>query len=323
MNVKGGNAYERGMNRSKRYFQKWFDSTLTREEVNIDGVTQFAVFHDQNQNNNKDLSDDKYVMVENESNMKVGSYIKWRNTTWLVFTDEYKTIPTHKQAKIKESNHVIKWMADGKVSGDGNGYNAFIQNQTLYTLGVSSSGNHAWLVNAKMMMYLPNNAETKAIRIGQRIVIGGAVFQVMFKDYVSREGLINYLLEQDTVSDYDNLDLGVADYFNPDNSDTSKDEPVTGVSKEVVITGTDRAKIGSLLTYEAKVLLDGAETAEGIAEWTIVDTESIVSVEEQNEKSITIRVAKNFQKVGSVINVLGKTADGTIGTKRVNIISPY
>jgi hypothetical protein len=31
----------------------------------------------------------------------------------------------------------------------------------------------------------------------------------------------------------------------------------------------------------------------------------------------------NFQKVGSVITVIGKTADGTIGSKPVNIISPY
>lgn len=324
MQRRGKTSFERQMNSSKRYFQRWFDNTLSREEVDIDGVTQFAVFHDQNQNNNKDLSDDKYIMVENESNMRVGSYVQWRNKHWMVFTDEHKTIPTHKQAKVKESNHNIKWMIDGKVCGDGKGYHAFIQNQTLYTLGVSSSGNHAWLANAKMMMYLPNNPESKSIRIGQRIVIGGAVYQVMFKDYVSREGLINYLLEQDMVStEYDNLELGIADYYPRKNSDTIEETPSSGVEKEVVITGSEKARIGSLVRYDANVLQDGSKTSEGITEWIVVDTESTATVEEQTGEYVTIRIVNNFQKVGTVITVIGKTSDGVTGSKAVKVISPY
>jgi hypothetical protein len=191
MNAKGGSAYDRKLMSASRDFQRWFDSHIGKETVTIDGIEQFAVFQDQNQNNNKDLSDDKYMVVEKTSNVKVGSYVNWRDTLWMVFTDEHKTIPPHKQAKVKETNHRIKWMIGDKICGHGDGYPAFIQNQTLYTLGVSSSGSHAWIVNAKMMMYLPYNEETVAIGIGQRIVIGGAVYQVMFKDYVSREGLIN------------------------------------------------------------------------------------------------------------------------------------
>jgi hypothetical protein len=324
MGVKGKTDKERKMNQATRYFQKWFDGNLAKEEVSIDGVAQDAVFHDQNQNNNKDLSDDKYIMVENKSNMKVGSYVKWREKIWMVFTDEHKTIPTHKQAKIKESNHKIKWKIGDKICNGGEGYNAFIQNQTLYTLGVSSSGNHAWLANAKMMMYLPDNSESRALRIGQRIIIGGAVYQVFFKDYVSREGLINYLLEQDmTSTEYDNLELGIADYYPRNTTDTIEETPSVGVAKEVVIVGAEKARISSLVTYGAKVLQDGAESSEGISEWTVVDTESSITVESQTEESITIRVVNNFKKVGSTITIIGKTSDGTIGSKTVNIISPY
>jgi hypothetical protein len=323
MNAKGGTDFDRKLMSAKRDFQRWFDGSIAKELVTIDGIEQFAIFQDQNQNNNKDLSDDKYMIVENGSNMKVGSYVNWREKIWMVFTDEHKTIPTHKQAKVKESNHRIKWMIGDNICGSGNGYPAFIQNQTLYTLGVSSSGSHAWIVNAKMMMYLPYNEETVGIRIGQRIVIGGAVYQVMFKDYVSREGLINYLLEQDMVAtDRDNLELGVADYYTSKNTDTTIDEP-TGIAKEIIIEGSDKARIGSTLTYEASVFQDGTLLSDGITEWVIADTEAVAHIVEQTEQKVTIRIESNFQKVGSVITIIGKTTDGTIGSKTVNIISPY
>lgn len=327
MLAKGGTAYERRLSSASRDFQNWFDNALGRELVKIDGVEQYAVFQDQNQNNNKDLSDDKYIVVEKTSNIEVGSYVEWRNGIWMVFTDENKTIPTHKQAKVKESNHIIKWMIGDKICGNGAGYNAYIQNQTLYTLGVSTSGNHSWIVNAKMMMYLPNTDESRNIKIGQRIVIGGAIFQVMFKDYVSRKGLINYLLEQDFYAeDRDNLELGIADYYPALNSDTNQEveEPTAPESEKVVtISGADKARIGSTLKFEASVFQDGTALSEGITEWTIADTEAVATVVEQTDKYITIRIVNNFQKVGSIITVIGKTADGTIGSKPVNIISPY
>ncbi len=323
MKSKGLSNYDRKLMQKSRSFQKWFDSSLANEIVHIDGIEQNAVFQDVNQNNNKDLSDDKYVVVENSSNMRVGSYISWRNTTWIVFTDEHKTIPTHKQAKIKESNHSIKWMVGNNVSGNGNGYPAFIQNQTLYTLGVSTSGSHSWIVNAKMMMYLQDNPESRGIKIGQRLFIGGEVYQVMFKDTVSRQGLVHYLLEQDFVNaSRDNVEERIADYYTAIAEDSTPQES-TGVSKEITINGLDKARIGSLVKYEATILQDGNVVSEDIVEWIVADTEAVATVVEQTPQNISIRIESNFKKVGSTISVIGKTIDGTVGSKTVNIISPY
>ncbi|QRV11475.1 hypothetical protein JR311_19930 (plasmid) [Bacillus velezensis] len=317
MTAKGLSKYDRAMHRKSRSFNAWFQNALSREPVLIDGVSQYAVFQDQNQNNNKDLSDDKYVVVENQSNLKVGSLIDWREKKWMVFTEENKTIPTHKQAKIKQSNGYIKWMIGDKVSGNGDGHPAFIQNQTLYTLGVSTSGNHSWIVNAKMMMYMQDNDETRNLKINQRIFIGGAVYQVMFKDYVSRRGLINYLLEQDFInSSRDNIELGVADYFTNEEDDDGIQNDTTEV-KEVVISGPDKAKIGSV------VELNIDDTNYEVSEWTVADTESSVSIVEQDVKHIKVRVENNFKKVGSIITIIAKTKDGVIGTKTVKITSPY
>lgn len=324
MNAKGKTAYERKLRSASRDFQNWFDNSLGRELVTIDGIEQYAVFQDQNQNNNKDLSDDKYMIVENSTNAEVGSYVHWRGQIGMVFTNEEKTIPTHKQFKTKVSNQALKWMIGDQVANNGHGYPAFIQNQTLYTLGVSTSGNNAWIVNAKMMMYVQDNEDTRTINIGQRLFIGGDVYQVMFRDYVSRKGLIHFLLEQDFPNpESDNMELEVADYYTAKKTDSTPQE-VIGVSKEVTINGKDKARIGTTLTYEASIFRDGVLLSdEGITEWTVADTEAVAFVEEQTSKSITIRIDSNFKKVGSTISIIGKTEDGVIGSKTVNIISPY
>ncbi|MEK4605413.1 hypothetical protein MHI17_31455 [Bacillus sp. FSL L8-0098] len=323
MSLKGNTAFERSLNQQKREFELYFNNTINREMVKIDGIEQPAVFQDVNQNNNKDLSDDKYIITENDSNMKVGSYVEWRDKTWMVFTEEYKTINSHKQAKMKSSNQVIKWMVDGKVCGDGNGVPAFIQNQTLYTLGVSTSGYYSWIVNGKMMMYMQNNRETMAIKIGQRIFIGGMVFQVMFKDNVSRKGLINYLLEQDFVNpERDNIELEIADYYDVINPDKDVDEKPSNVAKEVIVSGADNARIGALVQYEAKIFHDGTEVDEEV-DWTIADIDSSAEIVERTANSIKLRIVKDFRKVGLTINVVATSKDGTVGSKTVRIVSPY
>jgi hypothetical protein len=323
MGIRGSSAYDRALFAQQRGFDLYFKDALNRELVAIDGIEQYATFQDQNQNNNKDLSDDKYMVVEKDSNMHVGSYVVWRKEPWLVFSQEHKSVLTHKQAKIRASNHVIKWMIGSQICGSGQGYPAYVQNNTLYTLGVSTSGNNAWIVNAKYGMYMQDNPDTRSIKIGQRVFIGGSVFQVLFHDYVARKGLISFLLEEDFVNvNKDNIELEVADYYTA--IDQASKEPVlSGISKEVTIIGLDNVKIGTLVKYEAKVFQDGLEIQPDITDWTIDDTDYAVTIVEQDSSFITIRIENNFKKVGSIVSIIGKTSDGVFGSHTVKIISPY
>lgn len=321
MEVNGLSQFDRAMNTKKRSFNKYFKGALNKELVVIDGVEQYATFQDQNQNNNKDLSDDKYIIVESKSGMATGSQVLWRGHYWLVFSEEHKTVPTHKQGKIRATNHQIKWMVGDKICGNGNGYPAYVQNNTLYTLGVATSGQNAWVVNAKYGMYMKDSDEARLIKIGQRVFIGGNVYQVMFKDFVARRGLISFLLEEEFFNpNKDNAELGIADYYDA----IHKEDPIVSPdTKEVVIKGSETAKIGSLVTYEAHFLQNGTEQQANITEWTISDTERVATIVEQSPTSVKIRYESNFQKVGSIISIIGKNSDGTLGSKTVKIISPY
>ncbi|MGR5954255.1 hypothetical protein ACT7DP_30285 [Bacillus paranthracis] len=63
--------------------------------------------------------------------------------------------------------------------------------------------------------------------------------------------------------------------------------------------------------------------SEDIVEWAVSDTEAVAKVVEQDSRNISIRIESNFQKVGSIITIVGKTASGSIGSKTVKIVSPY
>lgn len=314
----GDNHYDRTLLRKSRGFETYFKNALNKEECEIDGNSAFAVFQDHSQSNNKDLSDDKYVILPNSTVCNVGSYIVWRESKWLVFTEEFKTIPTHQQLKIKEVNEEIRWIDDsGKIVNNGNGWGAYVQNQTLYTLGVSFTGNNIAVVNAKMMMYMQDNEQTKTLKVQDRVFIGDNVYNVMFMDNVSRKGLINYLLEQDTISEtYDNTELRIADYYRKKKDDQEK-EDTSG--EEIAIIGDEKLRIGR--TYVFKSSKD-----DQVEEWIIESlgsTTSPFTIQEKDSTTMTLRVKDDARLVGTIANLIVKTKNSGIVSKNLKIISRF
>lgn len=319
MNSAGKNHYDRTMIRKAKEFSDFFRDALNKENCLIDGVSTEAVFQDHSQSNNKDLSDDKYVILPNETKCDVGSYIYWRKSNWLVFTEEFKTIPTHQQLKVKEVNENIKWIDEkGNICNDGLGWGAYVQNQTLYTLGVSFTGNNIALVNAKMMMYMQDNKETRKLKVQDRIFIGNHVYTVMFMDTVSRKGLINYLLEQDTISEaYDNQELRIADYYKKKNEEAPVEPETEDV--EVEVLGDEKVRIGKTYIYSVK----GNSKVEEWSVESIDGTDLPFVIQERDDKKLTIRVKDDSRLVGSKATVILKLSNGSYISKVIKVISRF
>lgn len=330
MNRVGDTRRKRSFSRKEHEFNLYYADTLNKEKCLIDGNPVEAVFQDQSQSNNKDLSDDKYLVIPNSIKAEVGSYVEWRDADWLVFTKEYKTIPTHQQMKIKHVNRKIKWMivddnGNRTICNSGNGWGAYVQNQTLYTLGVSFSGEHLPLANGKESIYIQDNPETRKVAVGTRLYVAGQVYKIEFVDFVSRTGLINWLLDEDTKNpETDNFDLGIADYWEKSSDSHKKTndkptEPENG-EKEWKIDGEERARLGKTYVYSAKDA-DGNDVH--VEEWTVGDPEQLpFYVLEKNEQSITVRVKDDFRMVGHVATIAAK-ANGTVKNITIKIIKKF
>lgn len=339
MAFKGRTARERNYRRAQREFNQYFENALTRAECSINGIPTQAVFQDQSQSNNKDLSDDKYMVVPNDVKVGVGSYVHWSDADWLVFTEENKTIPTHQQLKLKHVNRRLKWLVDKgkkKICNDGEGWGAYVQNQTLYTLGVSFSGSHLPLANAKMSVFIQDNPETRNVKIGTRLFIAGQVYKVEFSDYVSRIGLVNWLLGEDTRNeDTDNFELGVADYYevskaSEEHKDKSSEEhtPKTPETTpgddspkvEWNIEGEHRMRLGRSYVVSVK---NSDDTQPEVTEW-IVDTSEATPfyVLEHDAHTLTVRVKDNFKLVGTQTSIAAKV-NGEVKNLAVKIIKKF
>lgn len=299
INRRGKNAYERNVKAKERDFFEYYNNTLNREECYIDDVLTDAVFQDHSQSNNKDLSDDKYIIVPKETKIGIGSYVNWRRQPWLVFTEEFKTIATHQQLKIKIVNDNIKWLIDKDkktVCNNGNGWGAYVQNQTLYTLGIARQGNHLDLVNSKMMLYMQNNEETRNLKTNDRIFVGFTVYKVMFRDGVSRKGLINFLLEEDTIKSTDNKELMIADYY-PDEAPKEEDNSPEAIPE---IKGNSQGRISKTYTYTIE---DGYTVDEWILDTADVDC---LEVSEETNTDIKIRIKDDSRNIGTIVNLMAK-----------------
>lgn len=328
----GDSRYKRNLNSKSREFIKYFRDSLDKDICYINGLKTAAIFQDHSQSNNKDLSDDKYLILPNETLCDVGAYINWRNSEWLVFTEEFKTIPTHQQLKIKHVNHKVKWIVDydgHKVCNNNEGWGAYVQNQTLYTLGVSFTGNHLALANAKMMLYLQDNEETRKIKVGTRFFLGTNVYKVMFADPISRTGLINLLLDEDTKnSNIDNYELGIANYWEPDNKDnednhdeSNKDEHT---ESKLSIVGDTRVKLGRSYSYKVvETDREGNQKPVKVSEWNVESLENMpLQMLERNEDSLQIRSVDDARNIGTIVNIMA-TVNNNIVNLSLKIVAKF
>lgn len=332
MSLKGKTKYDRAYNNKVKTFERWFENTLTRQEVIIGNNKYEAVIQDQNISNNDGLSDDKYMILRNGVNCATGDLVSWKDNDWLVFSKEIKTIDTHQQFSLKPTNYTVKWMMDnGQVSNLGKGHRGYVKNNTLYTLGVAMSGANAWVTNAKYAMFLPYNNETANMKIGQRLFLGTHVFQVMMLDIISRKGLIYYLLEEDFYNpNIDDLENGVADMWKvkdevgSDLEDNNQDNNVETPLYTMSITGNDNIKIGRASKFTISfVHADGSQVQSSVTEWIVTDIDNVSTVESKDEQSLTLRVASNFSYVDKQVTIVAKSIDGIIASKTINVISPY
>lgn len=315
---RGLNPYDRNMSYKNRDFQQFFSETLTKHDCTIDGVPAKLVFQDHSQSNNKDLSDDKYIVAENDTKVHVGSYIEWADSLWLVFTEEHKTIATHQQLKIKHVNETIKWIRNGKVVNKGQGYGAYVQSQTLYTMGVAQTP-LLDVVDSKMAMYMQYNEETARLKEDERVFIGKRVYKIKFMDAVSRKGLIFYLLDEDRVGQLDNVEESIADYYNyyGKNDDYVKDSD-DSPNKTLTILGEKYPRIGRTYEYTIK----GGDSVEWVLEHD-TSGEPIYKSFEKTDKSLKISFSANTDLIGNKATIIATSKDGQYAALHLSLIKRF
>ena len=126
--------------------------------------------------------------------------------------------------------------------------------------------------------------------------------------------MINYLLDEDTIGEYDNVELGVADYYKSYKPDEEETEPIT-----TEIEGVETPKIGSTHEYTLN------EKDVNVSVWNVesAEVENPFMVISKDEKSITLQFKNDYRYVGSIVNLIAELDNGKIISLTIRTIKKY
>ncbi|WGU92050.1 hypothetical protein QJQ58_15670 [Paenibacillus dendritiformis] len=223
----------------------------------------------------------KKILMKPNHGIHTGDIIKWRDEYWLCMSDDPNQLYT--TGFIERCNTQIKWIDENGFIND---FPCVLYYNSRSSFGVKED-KIMTLPNGRRQIAVQKNESTEKIKRGRRFIFGKEVFKTIDFDSVSDFNIVNLSLESDLFSPAtDNLELGIADYYN--SLITYKINILNGdglilqtggrfnLQVEVLKNGevVENPKLSYLSSNESVVLVNHNGQVEAIAEGT---TEIIVN----------------------------------------------
>lgn len=149
------------------------------------------------------------------------------------------------------------------------------------------------------------NEEDNSGYVPNRFLIDGLAYRIIGTDRLSMDGLITLKLVMDKVDyNYDNLELGVADYYRYYAKNTNMNN---------IFVGKPNILIGNVATYQVET-----EDLTNI-EWSLETEYDGITLLQISPRIVELHVANNVKLVGKTVQ-LKCDANGRIGLKTITII---
>lgn len=262
--------------------------------------------------------------------IKVGTYVCIPNVDgipewWMiVFIEDDNEL---KKSYIMKCNWTFNWVVDGKI---------------YHHLGVLRNGSstreadenaYTTMVNGNGVMWMATNDDTLTLKHGQRLLISdkGRMPPLCYRieDIIDTRpiGLTKFVLSQDTYDTvHDNAELMLANYYDsnvePEDSCSQNDTP--GVA-DIAYNGTKpTVKVGGSFKVFTASFSDENVTVD---KWFICDENGDISANTSNytieylDKQMKLKVALNYDLIGTVLTVKVIGTDGSTAETRVEVIS--
>ena len=294
----------------------------TYQKVGSDEPAYYLQFRHGAEKHNPNIGVGSYVYMADED----GEW-KW----WMIVGFDER--PQFRQYHIIECNWKFGWVVDGKI---------------YYHLGILRNGSsvreaddnsYTSTVNGNMICWMATNAETQTIGHNQRFLISDAGRMPPLCYSVSTIidsmplGITRFVMSQSMFnSEYDNAELMLANYSS---SKLVPKEPAEDLDKvtdfKVSYNGTrPTVKVGgSPKVFTAQLpednhfdikwsLSDGPNVYGGTYDnYTQTFGDYTVTVEDH---IMTVKVASNYNLIGTILTVSAECADGSAGAVQVEVI---
>lgn len=236
----------------------------------------------------------RFFLANKEDGLKIGDFIYWDNTVWILLKKEKDTIDAYDKFEGLECRHNIKWIDKFGV----------LQSTPCYLVAQTDEKVKAnfrtWnnMITPQPNKYLEIITSRKDIELSQRFLIDETAWSVVETDYISVKGIIYLSLTEDKKDLYeDDINNDIADIvdLNKFQLKLEETEITLGINETYQLSGKTYLNgnlyssdiIVEILEGEENISIDENLRITGIKEG---NTKLRISMEENNEISQELNV---------------------------------
>lgn len=270
--------------------------------------------------------------MRNHKDIKVGTYVSLPNVNgeieyWLIVHIDDDNL--RQRCQILKCNRKLRWINDGVIYACLGVLRGGADAEGIETAGQLS------LVDNDMYFWAPTNTSVNTIGYDTRFLISseGRFPPLAWKVTAIKDmgpiGLTRFCLSQDLYNDTkDNAELMIADYFDSEITPTPIEPEIPIPAEEFVVSyngNKPTVRVGSKKVFTANLAEDNYSSVI----WKLSDdtnTYDATNISKDYilttaDKTLTLKVAQNYDLVGMVLTVTAECEDGSSGSVIVEVVS--
>lgn len=246
----------------------------------------------------------RFFLADKEENLKIGDFLYWEDTIWILLKKEKDTINAYDKFEGLECRHNIKWIDKFGVLKESPCY-LVAQTDEKVKANFRTWNN---MITPQPNKYLEIITSRQNIELAKRFLIDETAWSVVESDYISVKGVLYLSLTEDKRDLYqDDIEENIADVvdLNKFQLVVENKEINLGIDEEYLLSGKIYLN-GNL--YSNNIIVEILEGEEFIS----IDDELKISGVSEGSTKIRISMEENNEISQEVIINVMETAPDTI-----------
>jgi hypothetical protein len=204
LNKNGTTQRDRTIINAQRLIAKDFSDSPSYKSVTINGIdrdVQIIEEHALRSDSNK-----KRILCKPDESISIGDLVVWNTISWLC-TDTEDNIAFYERGVIEKCNNNLKYIdsAGGLITIPCVVTDRILMGQT--------ENDYYILPDNKIMVMVADDEDSEEIVVDKRFLLNDNAYKVESIDNITKPGLNILKMSFDAITQNDNKDLGVADYY--------------------------------------------------------------------------------------------------------------
>lgn len=212
--INGNTRRENALARTQGYINRKLSSSLSYQPITINNVSQKVSIVDTEELNIKTI-----CALPGESLLH-GGIVDWEENKWLI-TEIDAHNEVYEKGTMQQCNHLLRWR---DLSGNIIEKWSIVEDGTKYLIGEKQEDIMS-VGDARIAVTVPKDSDTVNLKRGNRFLIDDVdtsevlAYQITkpnrLYNIFNNKGIFRYILKEVNPTDNDNLELRVADYYQP------------------------------------------------------------------------------------------------------------